>query len=205
MRPRLVCLLAATAALLVAAGCGAGGNGGGTGGAGGGPALRGTALPDEAPAPDFSLRDQDGRKVTMQSLRGDWTIVTFLYTACPDVCPVIAGNLNAALRSRAARRANLHVLAVSVDPKRDTQAAVRRYARRHRLLPTFRWLIGSRAQLAPVWRAFNVAVLPDPGGTITHSAVQLLVDPEGRERVVYDSSVQASDVTHDLNLLLEED
>ena len=80
--------------------------------------------------------------------------MTFLYTYCPDVCPVIAGNLNAVLRTAPARRADLRVLSVSVDPTATRPAAVRRYVRDHRLLPTFRWLLGTprraRAGLARV-------------------------------------------------------
>jgi protein SCO1/2 len=131
-------------------------------------------------------------------------ILTFLYTYCPDVCPVIAGNLNAALRSAPARRAGLRVLVVSVDPKRDTPTAVRRYARRHRLLPAFHWLLGSRAQLQRVWRSYKVAVLPGPKGTITHSTFQLLIDPQGRERLVYNSTARTADFVHDLRLLAGE-
>lgn len=116
---------------------------------------------------------------------------------------MIAGNLNAALASAAARRAGLRVLSISVDPARDTPAAARRYARQHRLAPAFLWLLGSRAQLERVWRAYRVAVLPGPKRTITHSTRELLIDPQGRERLVYDSTVQTADVVHDLDRLVE--
>jgi protein SCO1 len=134
----------------------------------------------------------------MGAQRGHYVIVTFLYTRCPDVCPVIAGNLNRALQSRAARRSGLRVLAVSVDPRHDTAAAVRRYVRERRLLPSFRYLIGTRARLERVWRLYHVSALAGPKGTVTHSTFELLVDPEGRERIVYDSTVRAADVVHDL-------
>jgi protein SCO1/2 len=133
--------------------------------------------------------------------RGHWAIVTFLYTTCPDVCPVIAGNLNTALGSAAARKAGLKVLSVSVDPARDTPAAARRYARDHRLAASFLWGLGTKAELQKAWRAYRVAVLPGKKGTITHSTFELLVDPQGRERLVYDSLVKPADVVHDLDLL----
>jgi protein SCO1/2 len=124
--------------------------------------------------------------------------VTFLYTNCPDVCPVIAGNLDRALRTPGGRRAGLRVLAVSVDPKGDTPEAVRRYVRRHRLAPAFRYLIGTPRSLERVWTAYHVASTRGPKGTVTHSAISILIDPAGRERVVYDSGVQARDVVSDL-------
>jgi len=169
------------------------------------PAYRAAALADEPAAPDFTLRDQNGRPVSMAAQRGRWVIVTFLYTTCPDVCPVIAGNLNAVLRTAPARRAGLRVFAVSVDPEHDTPAAVRRYARQHRLLPSFHWVLGTRAQLARVWRAYGIAVLPGPKRTVAHSSLELLIDPEGHERLLYDATVKTADVVHDLGLLVPVD
>jgi protein SCO1 len=177
----------------------------GCGGAGGDEesSLRGIVLPDRPEAPPLALHDQDGRPVTLAGERGRWVLVTFLYTYCPDVCPVIAGNLDAALRSGPGRRAGLKVLSVSVDPARDTPAAVRRYVRRHHLAPAFVWLLGTRSELKRAWRAYDVAVLPGAKGTLTHSTPTLLVDPEGRERVLYDTTVQTADVVHDLGRLAE--
>jgi len=169
------------------------------------PEFRGQELSPPQAAPSFTLTDQQGRRVSMASARGHYAVVTFLYTHCPDVCPVIAGNLNRALASATARRAGLRVLAVSVDPRRDTSATVRRYAREHRLRPAFRYLIGTRAELAPVWRAFHVAAAPGPAGTVSHSTFEILVDPEGKERLIYDSQATAADFVHDLALLQQGD
>jgi protein SCO1/2 len=193
MRSLALLALAAAPAL---AGCGGGGPAA--------PAYRGIEVPDSPPAPDFTLKDEHGRTVTMAGQRGHWVLMTFLYTYCPDVCPVIAGQLNAALRSAPARSVGLRVLSVSVDPRRDTPAAARKYARDHRLLPTFSWLLGSRSELKRVWDAYDIAVLAGPKQTVTHSAVQLLIDPEGRERLVYDSEVKTADVVADLRTLQDE-
>ena len=137
-----------------------------------------------------------GSRSASRRSAGTTCVVTFLYTHCPDVCPVIAGNLNTALKSPVARRAGLRVLAVSVDPKR--RHALRpcaRYVRERRLLPTFRYLIGTRAELAPVWQAYRIAVLAGPQATVTHSTFQFLIDPQGRERLIYDVDVKAADVS----------
>jgi len=174
---------------LLAGGCG-----------GGGTSLDGTAL--SSPAPSFTLRDQTGASVSLAAERGRYVIVTFLYTHCPDVCPVIAGTLNSVLQTAVARRAGLRVLAVSVDPKRDTPAAVDRFVREHRLVPSFRYLIGTRAQLRPVWSSFHIASTPGPDGTVSHSSFELLIDPHGRERVLYDAKVTEAAVVHDLGVLL---
>ena len=62
------------------------------------PVFNGAELTPPATAPNFALHDQDGRTVTVAGQRGHWTVVTFLYTKCPDVCPLIAASLNGALR-----------------------------------------------------------------------------------------------------------
>ena len=165
------------------------------------PPLVGVALDPPVHAPNFSLEDQSGGRVSVAEQRGHWLVVTFLYTQCPDVCPLIAAQLNRAIGTKAGRQARLHVIAVSVDPARDTLAAVRRYAVTHRLVPVFRWGIGSRAQLARVWRAYHVAAQPGPRGTVTHSTVEILIDPQGNERLLYDATIKASQLAGDLERL----
>jgi protein SCO1 len=165
------------------------------------PRLAGTAIAPPVSAPDFSLDDQSGRPVTVAGQRGHWLVVTFLYTHCPDVCPLIAVQLDRAIRTPVGARADLHVIAVSVDPERDTLAAVRRYVAVRRLAPSFRYAIGSRATLARVWHAYHVAAQPGPRGTVTHSTFEILIDPKGEERAVYDSSIKAGELTGDLRKL----
>jgi protein SCO1/2 len=183
------------ALVLAAAGCGSGSDA---------PTYRGNEFPDRPVATGFTLRDENGKIVTLSGFRGKWVLLTFLYTWCPDVCPVIAGNLNAALRAPVAKRMGLNVLSVSVDPARDTPAAARKYARDHRLLPTFTWLLGTPAELARVWKAYDIAVLPGPKNTVSHAAIQILIDPEGHERLFYDAEVQTADVVADLRTLEDE-
>ena len=109
--------------------------------------------------------------------------------------------LNGVLKTSVAKRAGLRVLAVSVDPKGDTPAAVRRFVRVHELLPSFLYLTGTRAELQPVWSAFHVASTPGPNAEVSHSAIEYLIDPQGRERLIYDSTVTTATVVHDLTLL----
>ncbi|MDQ3891164.1 MAG: SCO family protein [Actinomycetota bacterium] len=168
------------------------------------PRFRAAELPRARSAPDFALRDQDGRTVRLSRLRGKVVLVAFLYTRCPDVCPLIADNLNQALRKLREDRRAARVLAVSVDPKGDTEAAVRTYVRNHHLLPEFRYLTGTRRELEPVWRAFHIAAVARDAELVDHSAYVALIDRNGRERAHYDAQVRASDVVADVRLLLRE-
>jgi protein SCO1/2 len=164
--------------------------------------FRGIEVTDRRSAPDFTLRDQDGRLVRLAEERGRVVLVTFLYSHCTDVCPLIAENLNAALRELGPGRRDVRVLAVSVDPAGDTPAAVRSYVRVHRLLPEFRYLMGSRRELRPVWRAWHVSAVARDPELVDHTAYTALLDRGGRERAIYDARVRAGDVAHDVRLLL---
>lgn len=201
MKLAIGCLAAAV--VLLAAGCG----GASPKAVDQGPTLspyRGIDVVGTSTAPAFALRDQAGRLVRMSDQRGRFTLVTFLYTHCPDVCPLIAEHLNTALQRLGTTRNDTRVLAVSVDPKGDTAAAVRRFVAVHRLLPEFRYLRGSAAQLEPVWAAYNIAADPQHGTTaVAHSAFVLLIDRQGVERLLYDSSVKADDIVHDIDTLKE--
>jgi protein SCO1/2 len=163
----------------------------------------GAELTPPRAAPPIALHDADGRPVSLAAQRGRYVLVTFLYTHCPDVCPLIAENLDAALRGLGADRSRVRVLAVSVDPKGDTAAAVRAYERRMHLLPQFRYLIGSAAALRKVWAAWQVQALRAGPNVVDHVAYTALVDPRGSERVVYGSSVRAKQVLHDLRVLMQ--
>jgi protein SCO1/2 len=152
--------------------------------------INGFVLKPAVPAPAFALRDQNGTAIGPQTMRGHWFVVAFLYTHCPDVCPLIANNLGVALR----RNPELRVLAISVDPKGDTPTAVRSFLRAHHLPPRFRYVTGTRVQLAPVWTRYHVATLPGPRPIVSHSAFEFLVDPHGRERVLYGPQIRATDI-----------
>lgn len=186
----------AVALVAVLAGCG-GSKATKQGGAG----FAGTELSPPVRAPELALRDQHGTVVRMDALRGKAVLVTFLYTHCPDVCPLIATNLNVALQRLGAARSGVRVVVVSVDPKGDTPASVRKFFRVHRLLPQFHYLTGTRAQLAPVWRRYHIAAQEGPEETIDHSAYTVLVDGSGMERALYDAQVRPAQVVHDVKLL----
>jgi protein SCO1/2 len=152
--------------------------------------------------PDFTLTDQSGQKVSMADQRGKLVLLTFLYTNCPDVCPLITQNLNQALEMLGAKRDDVRVLAVSVDPEGDTPKAVDAYAKAHHLLPEFHYLIGTREELTDVWKKYDVAAVASDPELVDHPAYTMLVDENGDGRVIYDSGVKAKEVVHDVDELL---
>ncbi len=166
------------------------------------PPRGGTPVPAGAEAPDFALRDQDGRLVRLSAQRGRLVVLTFVYTQCTDVCPLIAERTDAAVRALGHRASDVRILAVSVDPVNDTPGAARAFVYAHRLLPQFRYLTGSRAQLAPVWQAYNVAVESRSPDKIAHAAPVLLLDRRGRPRFFFGQDLRTAPLLRDLRRLL---
>jgi protein SCO1/2 len=153
-------------------------------------------------APNFTLHDQHGQVVSLAQERGWYVLITFLYVHCRNVCPIIAGQVNEALRELGPARNEVRVLAVSVDPHGDTPTAVRNFIAVHRLLPQFLYLTGTVKELEPVWRDYHVASTGT--GTalvVSHTAVEFLLDPQGQPRLIYDSRITASDLLHGLRTL----
>jgi protein SCO1 len=153
-------------------------------------------------APDFALRDQHGQLVRLSAQRGKVVVLTFLYTHCPDLCPLTAVHVQAALNRLGSRGAGVSVLAVSVDPEGDTPSSVRRFVRAHRLGPQFHYLTASRKTLNPIWRAYNVTSVKVGGADPDHTLFVLLLDRNGKSRVLFDAQALPAAIAHDLRLLL---
>jgi len=143
-------------------------------------------------AHDFVLRDQADRSVRLSEERGRWVFLTFLYTHCPNECPLTAERLNSVLTRLGSRRDEVRVLAVSVDPKGDTPTAVRAFIKSHHLLPQFRYLTGTRAELERTWVSYNV-VSRLGAKELFHTSLTVLVDPSGHVRMYYSPASEAAE------------
>jgi protein SCO1 len=166
------------------------------------PPFTGPTLKHPAAPPDFALRDQHGQVVRLSRLRGRVVLLTFLYTHCPDVCPLTATNLNTALAQLGGARKDVRVLAVSVDPKGDTPGSVAAFIRSHRLRPQFHYLTGTERKLRSVWRAYKVQAVPQGEAGVDHTLYTLLIDPSGKARVLFDVQARPSAIAHDVRLVL---
>jgi len=124
-----------------------------------------------------------GGSVSLASTRGRTTLIAFLDSRCRSLCPVVGRALGDTERSLPAG-ARPEVLVVSVDPAGDSAASVRSAARRWRMGSNWRWLTGTRAQLAAVWRSYGIVVRPTTPDVVHGSAVYLL-DARGDERAGY--------------------
>src|SRR4051812_6673648 len=156
----------------------------------------GALSPPGIPVRDFALSDQDGRRVALRELRGRVAVLTFLYTTCKDTCPIAAEQIENAM-DRLGH--DVPVLAVSVDPAHDTPALARRFVLARHLSGRMHFLLGTRAQLAPIWKAYGIQ---PQGKGFEHSAYVLLLDRGGRQRVSWPvSQLTPEGLAHDLRRL----
>ncbi len=147
-------------------------------------------------APQFVLRNVLGGRVSLASTRGRVTLVAFLDSRCKSLCPIVGRAIGAVERSLPAG-ARPDVLVVSVDPAGDVPASVSSAARRWRLGSNWRWLTGTRAQLAAVWHSYGIVVRPTTTD-IVHGSALYLIDRRGFERAGYLAPLLPNFITLDI-------
>lgn len=153
----------------------------------------------DIPAASFSLADQDGRRTTLSSYRGQVVILTFLYSTCQDTCPLMAQQIRGALDDLGH---SVPALAVSVDPVNDTPLNAKRFLFKADLTGRMRFLLGTRSQLAPVWKAYGIQPQTTGSKQSDHSAYVLLIDRRGYNRDGFPASeLTPEGLAHDIRLL----
>lgn len=164
--------------------------------------LQGTDL-GKTPSSNFQLTDQNGKQVSLAQFKGQPVVLTFLYTHCPDECPLTAEKLHTVMQSLGSDAQKVSVLAVSTDPKNDTQAAAQTFTKAHNMQDYWHFLIGSQQQLSPVWKAYNIYAEAQQQ-TVNHTLALYLIDKQGRERIFFGNDFVPSQMTADLQKLLKE-
>ena len=165
-----------------------------------------TLLPVKTPLPGFVLTTHEGANATETAFEGQWDLVFFGFTNCPDVCPLT-------LRVLATARAELaqkgfeplpRIVLVSVDPERDTPPRLARY------IASFGednlGLTGERAELRKLTDGvgifFEKRESEDEHYQVDHSSVVLVIDSEGRFHALFSSPHRVDDYVHDLPLVI---
>lgn len=196
------------------------------------PAFRGTTLDPPRETQDFALRDQFGAPVRLSDFRGRPVVLTFLYTFCPDVCPLVTANLHRTYDLLDGAAAHVVLLAVTVDPKRDTVQRIHEYSRQTGMLDRWHFLTGDAKALRPIWdyywvgdvrleRVGSAADNARPSKiegaseaersaragsgryTVQHTAPVHLIDKQGKIRAVYGSTFRPAELAHDIEVLLK--
>ena len=153
----------------------------------------------------FHLTDQNGQWVTAQDYRNDVVLVYFGYTHCPDQCPTTLAMLANALRALGPQASQVRVLFVSVDPRRDTTAVLKRYV--GNFGPQFVGLRGDQAELTRLSKRYRITYhyeAPDQYGDyeVDHSSAVFVFGRHGRARLLGQADNTAPQYTSDLRRLL---
>ena len=133
----------------------------------------------------------------LRGYRGHVVVLTFMYSTCQDTCPVTATTIRGALDDLGH---DVPALAVSVDPAHDTPDSAEAFLLKRGLgAGRMRFLLGTRAQLAPIWHDYGIR---PQGNGFEHSAYVLLIDKRGRQRVSFPvEQLVDRDLAHDIRKL----
>jgi protein SCO1/2 len=147
--------------------------------------------------PEFTLTDQDGKAVTSAALKGRPVVYAFVYSTCEDTCPAQVQTIKGALDDL--EREDVQVVGISVDPVNDTRRRAASFLLKQGMTGRMTFLLGTREELAPVWKAFAIQPQQD---NLEHSAHTVLADAAGRQRIgfPFDHMTQEA-LAHDLGRL----
>lgn len=160
------------------------------------------------PAADFVLLAQDGRRLSIQSLRGKIVVVGFTYTRCKDTCPLLTAKM-VRVQNQLGDRFGLDVffLTVSMDPEVDRPELLANYARTMGSnLNGWAFLTGTEAEIADVAKYYGIFRKKRDDGEVDHTLLTSVIDRSGTLRVQYiGSRFDPQDLIHDLKLIIEEE
>ena len=149
---------------------------------------------------DFSLTDQDGKKRTWQEFSGEYRIVYFGYTNCPDICTPDMQNLMAGLKAFEKTSPDLaskiQPLFITVDPKRDTPSVLKQFVGAFH--PRAIGLTGSEAEIADAAKKFAVFFERQNGSApdaylMSHSQTPYLMAPDGKPLAILPADIPKPD------------
>jgi cytochrome oxidase Cu insertion factor (SCO1/SenC/PrrC family) len=152
-------------------------------------AVDGSSAPLHTIAPGFALTDQNGRHVSLASLRGKAVLLTFLDPVCVSDCPLIAQEFRQAGQQLGAAARNVELVAIVVNPVFYTVAYTQAFDRQENLssVPDWLYLTSSPARLAGIWRAYGVTGEISPAGAmIAHNDIVFAIDRAGHVRKILD-------------------
>jgi len=159
-------------------------------------------------SPLFSLITQHGERLALQDLRGRVVLINFIYTSCPDVCPVATAKFARLQRftKAAGLEGQVFLLSITTDPEIDRSPVLRDYGERYGAdFTSWAFLTGSQVELERAWHGLGVVPVERTRGDIDHATMTFLLDRRGRVRLIYlGYGWREEDVVADMATLLRE-
>jgi protein SCO1/2 len=170
------------------------------------PQLHGIQLQSPRVADDFTLPTSTGESMSLSDFRGQYVVLFFGYTSCPDVCPTTLNDLQQMVKSLGSQRAeDIQVIMVSVDPERDTPEQLATYL--GFFDPAFIGMTGTVEDIQPVAGQFGIYFERQPGSANTgylvdHTSAVTVIDPEGHVRLIFTHGVKGAEMASDITYLM---
>ena len=171
--------------------------------------LHGTAL-NNHDGSSFSLYDEKNSAITEQTHFGDVYLMTFLFTNCTSLCPLVTSNIKQAIE-RSEETRNISVLIVSVDPERDTLDSRMTFKEKWGLSDNWSYLNGSTKDLQNIWKDFYVSphksAVKNISGQlqkkydVIHTSPVFIIDRNGRPAAVHTNPIEPNLLYEDIILI----
>jgi cytochrome oxidase Cu insertion factor (SCO1/SenC/PrrC family) len=205
---RLGLVLAALA--IAAAGCGSATGGGGQSAASES-AMQAAANPnldpgsslDGIPAPDFSLTNQFGQRISLSAFRGKVVILAFTDSECTTVCPLTTQSMLAAKDLLGKAGDQVQLLGIDANPAATKVSDVLAYSRSHGMVNQWDFLTGTLPELKAVWKHYGIEVQITQG-QVDHTPALFVIDTRGREQKIYLTTMAYASITQAAQLLAQE-
>jgi len=162
----------------------------------------GTSLGGQ-PAPDFTLTNQFGQKMSLSQFRGKVVMLAFEDSECTTVCPLTTQSMVLAKEMLGKAGSGVQLLGVDANPDATQVADVLSYSRSHGMVNQWDFLTGSLAQLKSTWKAYHIAVQIEQG-QIDHTPALFVVDAQGRLQKLYLTQMAYSSITQSAQVLATE-
>jgi protein SCO1 len=161
-------------------------------------------------APEFSLTTHDDKSLKLADLRGKVVLVSFIFTTCSGTCPATTSRMNTVARELKRegllKKDRVRLVSITLDPKRDTPKALRRYRELYDIEGDhWSFLTGPAADVNKVIAAWGMWAKPAKSGQLDHPSRVYLLDTRGRIREIYSLKFFKADwVLEDVRSLLKE-
>ena len=164
----------------------------------------------------YSLVDHRGRVVTNSSRESKITVLTFMFTRCTDVCPIVTSNIRTALKEYALNE-GVQVHIVTVDPEQDTPEAAAQFVEKWSLSSNWSFISGKEKDLRPIWNSYFVnpvnSTRSSKSGIVSlksaldrryeviHTSPVFVLDRDGIARVLHTNPINPIELAKDIEII----
>jgi cytochrome oxidase Cu insertion factor (SCO1/SenC/PrrC family) len=155
------------------------------------------------PAPNVTLTNQFGQRMSLRQFRGKAVVIGFVDSECTTVCPLTTLAMLQAKQMLAKAGDQVQLLGIDANPKAIATSDVLGYSRAHNMVNRWDFLTGTLPQLKATWKSFNIYAKV-VGDQIDHTPALYVIDPQGRERTVYLTPMAYSSITQSAQVVAQE-